>query len=151
MEAKTAEHRAAFEETARTYARSLAARGAGACVVALHGELGAGKTTFVQYVADELGITAAVTSPTFVIQKTYPISDGTHGFHTLVHIDAYRLAGAADLAVLDWEETIADPGNLICIEWAARVESALPPQTKHLYFSCKREGVHTITYGSREA
>jgi tRNA threonylcarbamoyladenosine biosynthesis protein TsaE len=96
---------------------------AGAQLVLLEGELGAGKTTFVQALARSLGVKERVTSPTFVIQKTYalPSSQTKHGFKRLVHIDAYRLNSLDDLRMLGWGECVADPHALILLEWPERV------------------------------
>ena len=101
-----------------------------ATLVALEGDLGSGKTTFAQGVARALGIKESITSPTFVIQKRYPLEGGE--FRQMVHIDAYRLAGAHELMVLDWKDMLADPGNLILIEWPERVCEILPPNTQTL-------------------
>lgn len=95
---------------------------AGASLVLLEGELGAGKTAFTQAVARSLGVKGRVTSPTFVIEKIYALPQGTkHTFKRLVHIDAYRLKSLSDLTALDWEERIADPHALILLEWPERV------------------------------
>jgi len=102
-----------------------------AVVVALHGDLGAGKTTFVQVVARALGVTSAVVSPTFIIQKRYPLEGQI--FSNLIHIDAYRLESAEQLSVLDWDDIVRDSSNLICVEWAENVEKILPSETKHIY------------------
>ena len=98
--------------------------GESATVVALMGDLGAGKTTLTQAIALELGIQENVISPTFVIMKSYPITGGTH--EKLVHIDAYRLHGGHELLKLGWSELIADPKNLVFIEWPERVFDIIP-------------------------
>ena len=103
-----------------------------ATVVALHGDLGAGKTTFVQGAARALGVNESVTSPTFVIQKIYPLQRQV--FERLIHIDAYRLKDAHELEVLNWSETLRDPANLIFIEWPERVEGTLPKDAVRLKF-----------------
>ena len=72
----------------------------GATTVGLKGNLGSGKTTFSQFVAEELGIDEQITSPTFVIQKRYKIQNSDK-FDTLIHIDAYRLSFGEELKVLD--------------------------------------------------
>ena len=72
--------------------------GGGATVLALHGELGAGKTTFTQTLARTLGVTDAVTSPTFVIMKLYELQH--QSFETLIHIDAYRIEHSDEMRVL---------------------------------------------------
>src|SRR3989338_3529631 len=94
-------------------------RTSSAVVLGLHGDLGAGKTTFVQMLADQLGVQESVTSPTFVIMKKYQTKD--QRFSTLVHIDAYRLESAEELEVLDFSSELSDEKNIICIEWAEKV------------------------------
>ena len=87
-------------------------------VVALAGPLGAGKTCLVQGLARGLGVTARVTSPTFVLVRRH------EGRLPLVHVDAYRLGGAADLATLD--DDVLDETVVTCIEWGDVVRAALP-------------------------
>jgi tRNA threonylcarbamoyladenosine biosynthesis protein TsaE len=99
-------------------------QGESATVVALSGELGVGKTTLTQAIARELGVGENIISPTFVIMKSYKIQNGP--FKTLVHIDAYRLDSVKELERLGWAELIADPKNLILIEWPERVLEATP-------------------------
>lgn len=100
-----------------------------AIVIALEGELGAGKTVFVQAFARALGIGDAITSPTFVILKHYSIPTGevNQRLKTLYHIDAYRLNDHTDLEKLGLRELMTDPANIILIEWADRVAEILPP------------------------
>lgn len=92
----------------------------GARILLLRGDLGAGKTSFVQELAQELGVTERVTSPTFVIQKEYRTRDAD--FSRLVHIDAYRLESFSDLELLGWENYSKDPSTIIAIEWPEKVE-----------------------------
>ncbi len=96
---------------------------AGAMIVGLRGDLGAGKTTFSQSVAEALGVTEVVTSPTFVIEKIYSTTDDV--FKQFVHIDAYRLEGGKELSALDFERVIRDPQNLVFIEWPEQIADAL--------------------------
>jgi tRNA threonylcarbamoyladenosine biosynthesis protein TsaE len=88
-----------------------------AFVLALRGDLGAGKTQLVQGFAKGLGIKGTVNSPTFVIFKKYPIGEIGRGFKTFYHIDCYRLGAAEDLEVLGIADIFADPGNIVAIEW----------------------------------
>ncbi|MCR4281322.1 MAG: tRNA (adenosine(37)-N6)-threonylcarbamoyltransferase complex ATPase subunit type 1 TsaE [Candidatus Kaiserbacteria bacterium] len=106
------------------FAGNLAPKGNGATVVALSGDLGAGKTAFAKALAREFGIEEDVTSPTYVIEKIYAPTKGP--FSRFIHIDAYRLNGAHDLDVLGWRELLADSGNLIILEWPERVEGVIP-------------------------
>ena len=124
------------EETyalAASFLKSLSANDTRATLLALEGNLGSGKTTFVQGLALALGITEPITSPTFVIQKSYPTAN--EHFKTLVHIDAYRLDGDKDMAPLHWEETLALPHTLVCIEWPDIVPTSIPIDAHRLSFS----------------
>ena len=94
-------------------------------VIALEGELGAGKTTFTQAFAEALGVREHLKSPTFVLMKHYHIT-GVPNYHTLYHLDCYRLNSSADLIPLGTRDTIHLPGTIILIEWAERVTDILP-------------------------
>ncbi|MDO8548473.1 MAG: tRNA (adenosine(37)-N6)-threonylcarbamoyltransferase complex ATPase subunit type 1 TsaE [bacterium] len=107
--------------------------GTRASIITLQGELGAGKTTFVQALAKELGVIDIVQSPTYVLMKKYQISHPR--FKTLIHIDAYRLNNAQEFAALEPEQFLNDPNNLVCIEWPERVEGALPKPDLTIKFS----------------
>ncbi len=115
-----------------------------ATLVTLSGELGAGKTTFVQGIARALGVEETVSSPTFVLEKIYALPKRDLvgpflGFKRLVHIDAYRLKGAHELEVLGWQELIADPANLILLEWPERVAEAIPESAIAIAFEIDGE------------
>lgn len=104
----------------------------GATVIALYGELGSGKTVFVRGIARALGIKDSVQSPTFVLERIYEIENHPQ-FRKLIHIDSYRMDHPDELRDLGWSELIADAKNLVCIEWAERVEDLLPPETRKVY------------------
>jgi tRNA threonylcarbamoyladenosine biosynthesis protein TsaE len=99
-----------------------------ATVVGLTGDLGAGKTTLTQELARLLGVTRGVLSPTFVIAKRYEAN--THGFRSLVHIDAYRIDTFEELGPLGWDSLVTEPQTLVVVEWPERIESALPKDTQ---------------------
>lgn len=107
-----------LEET-KAFANQLAAliKGKNICL-SLAGDLGAGKTTFTQFLGKALGVTQAITSPTFTIMKSYRMADG----RPLTHIDAYRLEGISQ--DLGFEESF-DEGVTV-IEWAQFLETGLP-------------------------
>ena len=115
-----------------------------ATVVALSGDLGAGKTTLTQAIARELGISENVISPTFVIMKSYPINKGIHA--NLVHIDAYRLDSHKELERLGWAELIADSKNLILIEWPERVAEIMPEHFRKISLSHKNDEEREIEF-----
>ena len=103
-----------------------------ALVIGLYGDLGSGKTTFTQSIAKVFDINEDVTSPTYVIEKTYDIKSGN--FKRLIHIDAYRLDSAKELLALEWERILADSRNIILIEWPERVLEVLPKNHAKIYF-----------------
>ena len=119
----------------------------GATVLALHGDLGAGKTTFTQTLARTLGVHETVTSPTFVIMKGYPLQN--QPFTTLVHIDAYRIEEIDEMRVLGFETLLQEKSSIMCIEWAENIQELLPSDTLHIHFSLKGEDRSvTITHGN---
>jgi tRNA threonylcarbamoyladenosine biosynthesis protein TsaE len=93
-------------------------------VIALRGDLGAGKTTFVQGLARGLGVRSRVSSPTFVLVNEYT---GTHGVR-LAHVDTYRLGTFVhdEAEGMGLTELLEDAGAIIAIEWADRVQELLP-------------------------
>jgi len=90
-------------------------------VLGLSGDLGSGKTTLVQGIAQGWGTIDAVSSPTFVLVNSYRKPDGNQ----LHHLDAYRIDSAVEAEDLDLEDLL-DSGPLL-VEWVERVDAALPP------------------------
>ncbi len=115
-----------------------------ATVFALSGELGSGKTAFSQAFGSILGIQETMQSPTFVIEKIYPIDFA--GFKNLIHIDAYRLDKESELLHLGWEEIIKEPENLVLIEWPERVLGGIPNHALRISFKNLGESVRSISY-----
>ena len=135
----------ALEIEAAAFAMSLTPKAAGATLVTLSGELGAGKTTFTQGVAKALGITDHITSPTFVLEKRYAIPAGVSGFTKLVHIDAYRLEGKS-LAPLALPELLSEPATLILLEWPEMTAGALPPADVGIALKVIENEHRTLSY-----
>jgi len=128
-----------MQEYAAECVKALAPKGDGATVLALNGELGAGKTTFTQGAARVLGVTDPVISPTFLIERVYDLEN--QKFEKFVHIDAYRFESAEELAKLGWDDIVADPRNLIIVEWAEKVVEKIPKSALWLQFEhMKGEG-----------
>jgi len=117
-----------------------------AVVLGLQGDLGSGKTTFAQDVAKYLGVTEEVTSPTFIIQKSYQLPEGKK-FSRLVHIDAYRLDASEQLERLGFAELLKEEDTLIIVEWPEKVPKALPQHTQHLLFTFVNDTTREVTYG----
>lgn len=113
------------EETRALAARLAAALPPGS-TLALHGDLGAGKTTFVQGLAAGLGLTGQVTSPTFNI---FTLHRGAG--RTLIHVDAYRLDAGAQLEDLMIDDFLTPPWWL-AVEWPEKVPDWLPADALHL-------------------
>ena len=107
-----------------------------ALVIGLEGDLGSGKTTFIQGIAQGLGIKDKITSPTFVIMKKY---------NSFYHIDCYRIE-SKDLLELGFKEIINQSGNIVMIEWAERVKNVLPKNTIWMKFEYIDENKRKITY-----
>ena len=112
-------------------------------VLALCGDLGAGKTTFLQGFAKGLGIKERVLSPTFVIFKKFKIKDSS--FNLFYHVDCYRLKDSKDLLSLGFEEFSSNSKNIIAIEWSEIVEDILPENKISIHFEFKDEKRRIIT------
>lgn len=97
-------------------ANSLASDFKNGGVIALSGELGSGKTTFVQGFAKGLGITEKIISPTFLLIRQYPLGD-----YFFYHIDLYRLS-SVETKDLGLKEILTSPNNIVLIEWPERIK-----------------------------
>jgi len=128
------------EET-KKFARGLAKDFLNGGIIALSGDLGAGKTTFAQGFAKGLNIEDKITSPTFVIIKQYPVPSRKNIFY---HIDLYRLENI-DLKNSGLEEILSDPANIVLIEWAEKIENHLPAAAGKIKLERLKEGLHEIS------
>ncbi len=95
-------------------------------IISLNGDLGSGKTTFLQGFAAGLGIKEKILSPTFVIAKRFEIKGKKQQYKNFYHIDCYRLTGLADLKTFNFQEIISGGKNIIAIEWADKIRKAIP-------------------------
>jgi tRNA threonylcarbamoyladenosine biosynthesis protein TsaE len=117
----------------------------------LHGELGAGKTTFTQGLGEALGVRGPVTSPTFVLSRIHP---SLVGGPDLVHVDAYRLGTAAEVDDLDLDAT-ADR-SVTVVEWGTGVAEQLSEDWLHIAIGAGTTGpdsrqVTVVPHGARWA
>lgn len=110
-------------------------------VVALEGELGAGKTTFSQGFASGLGIKSRIISPTFILMRRY---EGKKDFY---HVDLYRLVENVEREVenLGLKDVWNDPKNIVLIEWADKIKNILPKGTIRIKFEEEGENSRKIT------
>lgn len=106
-------------------------------VVLLSGRLGAGKTVFVSGLAEGLGVTGPVTSPSFVLAKTY-----ADGFLPLIHADAYRLGSLGELEDLGLTEQLAE--SVLVIEWGNAVEAAMGDDHLVVHFTVGDDEARSI-------
>ncbi len=126
------------QETA-DFAAAVLARLAPGAVLALHGDLGSGKTCFVRGLAAALHLAVPVTSPTFTLIHEYP-SDPP-----LYHMDLYRLSGPDSLDTLGLDDYLEGDGITV-IEWADRAGTLLPARTIHIRFEVEQNPeTRTIT------
>ena len=119
------------KKLAQKVARETLRKG-GPLVVALYGDLGAGKTTFAQFFARVLGVKEKILSPTFLIIKVFELEN--KNFRTLTHIDTYRMKSARDLLALGLKEIIKNKENITIIEWPEKIEKYLPANTIRIKF-----------------
>lgn len=120
-------------------ARRVAATLRGGEVLALTGPLGAGKTTFTQYLAKALGVTQPVRSPTFIVLQTFSTKGKARNRRLLLcHLDAYRVRTGRELEALGLHDYLGQPHVVTVVEWAENVAAVLPPHTHWLQFAYHR-------------
>jgi tRNA threonylcarbamoyladenosine biosynthesis protein TsaE len=136
------------EETAKE-GKELAGNIRAGDTLCLYGELGSGKTTFVQGFAKGLGITTRLLSPTFIIVRRYDIP-ASEKF--LYHIDLYRLTKMEDFDELGLDEIFANPRSFVVVEWAEKLEGMLPNDRIDIRFETLTDGTHKIylDYGRKK-
>lgn len=112
-----------FEETQQLgvdFAKKLQ----GGEVLSLYGDLGSGKTTFMQGLSKGLGVTRNIISPTFIIMRTYELK--SKSIKHLYHLDLYRIGNEQQAIDLGLQELMGDQENIVAIEWPDKIESILP-------------------------
>jgi len=133
---------AATEDATRQLAERLAAALPVDCTLALSGDLGAGKTTFVKGLAATWDVVEAITSPSFAVCNLH------RGRRLLAHIDAYRLDGPAGWDSLMVEDFLVSPWCL-AVEWPERIESILPKDTIWIDFTITANGARHLQLRAR--
>ncbi len=126
----------------------------GALILALCGELGGGKTTFVQGFSKGLGIKEKILSPTFIIMKQFQIRKNlrpnSQKFANLYHIDCYRIKKAKEILDLGFKEIISNPQNIVIIEWAERIKKILPENALIVTFKFIDKNKRKIVIGKNK-
>ena len=127
-----------------------------AFVLGLEGELGGGKTTFLQGFAKGLGIKEKVLSPTFIIMKKYELrstkkrrkksSELQTSYFRFYHIDCYRLIRNKEILDLGFKEITSNPKNIVTIEWADKIKKIIPKDSTWILFKFVKEKEREISF-----
>lgn len=128
------------EEETKDLAKKLAKQLRG--VIALSGELGTGKTTFIQGFAKGLDIKEKILSPTFILIRQHYIPNSKQ---ILYHLDLYRIDDPDQIESVGIKELLQNPKNLILIEWAEKIKKYLPKETTWIYFETLGNSKRKIT------
>ena len=123
-------------------AQKILADSAGYRVLALHGEMGAGKTTFAKALCKEMGVIDNISSPTFSIINQYATKDGA----VIYHMDLYRIKNEAEAIASGVEDCLLS-GNACLVEWPEMAEGIFPDDTLHLHFTSLDTETRKITKG----
>lgn len=123
-------------------------RGGRAIILGLEGDLGGGKTTFLQGFAKGLGMKEKILSPTFVLMKKFKLPAKTRGLKskTFIHIDCYRVKKPREILALGFRNMAFNSKNIMAIEWAERVAKILPKDTIWVKFEITNKNTRRITF-----
>ena len=135
------------------FALDFAQRLKGGEILALEGDLGSGKTTFTKGLAEGLGISDIINSPTFVLLKEYQISDSPpsgkfirlSGSLIFVHVDAYRVESIEDIKSVGIEDYLNRDDVVLVIEWADKIQEILPKNIINIKFKTVDEKTRKIS------
>jgi len=130
------------EETKKVGQR-LASSLVGGEIICLSGDLGSGKTTFVQGLASALGLKSRLISPTFILVRKYQLQD-----RYLYHVDLYRLEDKVDKEVINLGivDVWGQKENIVIIEWAEKIEEMIPKSAKWIFFTNLGEEERKISF-----
>jgi tRNA threonylcarbamoyladenosine biosynthesis protein TsaE len=113
-------------------------------IIALYGDLGSGKTTFVQGIAKGLGIKRRIISPTFVVIRSYKINNKKIRAKYFYHVDLYRIERTEDVLNMELEEIIRNSENIVVVEWPEKIEKILPEGNASIRFKYISENKRRI-------
>ncbi|MBU2632643.1 tRNA (adenosine(37)-N6)-threonylcarbamoyltransferase complex ATPase subunit type 1 TsaE [Patescibacteria group bacterium] len=109
--------------------------------VALYGQLGAGKTTFIQGIMKGLGIKKRIVSPTFIIIRMYESEEKKMNVY---HLDLYRIESVDDLPSIGFEDILKDEKGIVLVEWAEKIKNVLPKKRFDVYFEYMNKNCREI-------
>ena len=109
-------------------------------VFAFYGKMGAGKTTFIKAVCEQLGVTDVVTSPTFAIVNEYSLQDNGKYIY---HFDFYRIKKESEIYDIGYEDYFYS-GNICFLEWPELIEDLLPEDTVRIHITVRPDGSRTL-------
>ena len=135
---------AANTKQTRKFAEEIAAKLKPGNIVALYGDLGAGKTTFVSMVTKALGFSDRVQSPTFVVSRIYSGGNSTSEIKYIHHLDLYRMQDSTDIKDLGIGDYLSQPDSVVFIEWPEVAEKYLPEKTIRIFFEILSENERKI-------
>jgi len=113
-------------------------------VLGLEGDLGGGKTTFLQGFAKGLGIQEKILSPTFVLMKRFKMK--SFRFKCFYHIDCYRIEKPKEILKLGFKKIISNPENIVAVEWADRIRKIMPKNSLEINFKFVSKNTRKITF-----
>ncbi len=142
------EYTSTCQEETINLGKGLSYKLGGGEVILLHGDLGAGKTTFVKGLAEGIGVDDVITSPTFSLMNVYSVANKELGIKNLVHIDTYRMESDEDLVEIGIEDYLCDSETVCIIEWPEKVRGLLKDiETIDVSFEHVGDGVRKLVIG----
>jgi len=119
----------------------------GALIFGLEGDLGGGKTTFLQGFAKGLGIKEKILSPSFIVMRKFQIPNPK--FQTFSHIDCYRISKPKEVLDLGFKEIISNPKNIVAIEWSDHVRKIIPEDSLIIKFELANKNKRKIVINKK--
>lgn len=137
---------------AEKFAKEILVRGRKnktAFILAMEGDLGGGKTTFLQGFAKGLGIREKVLSPTFLIMKIFKIPSKKNEkeknlFRKFFHLDCYRINSPKEILNLGWNKIIADNQNIVAVEWSKKIKKIIPKNSILIKFDFIKKNTRVL-------
>ena len=132
-------------DTIRESAREFISHIGNRHVFAFYGKMGAGKTTFVKAICEELGVADVITSPTFAIVNQYQANQDATGISTIYHFDFYRIKRLEEVYDMGYEDYFYSDA-LCFIEWPELIEDLLPDDAVRVSINENADGTRTVTF-----